>query len=82
MVVALAVGCFKKIYLLMACQRESISYLARMASPVISLSAAALLFDEQITGLQLLGFALVLPGVMLLRLPLTQWLRGLNGRSS
>ena len=52
-----------------------------MASPVISLSAAALLFDEQVTRLQLLGFALVLLGVALLRLPLHQWLRVWIGKS-
>lgn len=44
--------------------------LISMASPVISLSLAAYLFDERVTTLQMLGFVLVLAGVSLLKLPL------------
>lgn len=46
--------------------------LISLASPVISLSMAAWLFAERISGLQMLGFALVLGGVALLRMPLRE----------
>jgi len=48
--------------------------LISLASPVISLSCAAYLFDERITGMQMLGFVLVLLGVSLLKLRLPKWL--------
>ncbi len=44
--------------------------LISMASPVISLSLAAYLFDERVTNLQMLGFVLVLVGVSLLKMPI------------
>lgn len=43
--------------------------LISLASPVISLSLAAYLFAERVTGLQMLGFVLVLLGVSCLKLP-------------
>ena len=43
--------------------------LISLASPVISLSLAAYLFGERVTGLQMLGFVLVLLGVSFLKLP-------------
>ncbi|MGB0865460.1 MAG: DMT family transporter [Granulosicoccaceae bacterium] len=48
--------------------------LISLASPVISLSFAAYLFDERVSGLQMVGFVLVLLGVSLLKLPLPKFL--------
>lgn len=47
--------------------------LISLASPVISLSLAAYLFDETVSAMQMFGFVLVLFGVSLLKLPLPRW---------
>jgi len=44
--------------------------LVSMAGPVIALSVAAYLFGERIDGLQIVGFALILLGVALLKIPM------------
>lgn len=53
--------------------------LISLVSPVISLSFGAYLFGERITGMQMLGFVLVLLGVSFLKLPvpkrLLRWLK-------